>query len=169
MSVMIRTTLLHAGAHLWLILLTPGAIAAESAAMDAGAAGPSLTRQEATTADPATDAEPEAAPSPSVVYRWRNRHGELQYTDFEPEGIPSQRIELDPAAGWEGAPLLERAGAPGTAADTDDNCAAARAELAAAHDPSEPGGARDAAVARARGAVLERCQPAAFAPDAEPD
>ena len=31
---------------------------------------------------------------PGIYYRWIDQHGHVQYTDFEPLGTPSQRVEL---------------------------------------------------------------------------
>lgn len=47
----------------------------------------------------------------NAYYRWIDRQGRVQYTDFEPVGIPSQLVELDPdaAAAVASAPVLQGA------------------------------------------------------------
>jgi hypothetical protein len=59
------------------------------------------------SAGPATDV-PEG---PAVAYyRWIDSQGRVQYTDFEPVGVPAQRIPLAPPAS-DDAPAIASAGA----------------------------------------------------------
>lgn len=51
-----------------------------------------------------------APEGPAVAYyRWIDSQGRVQYTDFEPVGIPAQRIPLAPPAA-DDAPVIVRAG-----------------------------------------------------------
>ncbi|MGE0624580.1 MAG: DUF4124 domain-containing protein [Pseudomonadales bacterium] len=45
-----------------------------------------------------------------AYYRWIDRDGRVQYTDFEPVGVPAQRIPLTPPPA-EDAPVIAGAGA----------------------------------------------------------
>ena len=44
----------------------------------------------------------------TAYYRWIDASGRIQYTDFEPVGLPAERIPLEPAA--DDAPILSSAG-----------------------------------------------------------
>lgn len=73
---------LRAAAALWLICLVgqPAALAQETGTLTVG--------QETTVPE-----------GPAVAYyRWMDSRGRVQYTDFEPVGIPAQRIQLTPPA-----------------------------------------------------------------------
>ena len=103
-----------------------------------GFSGPAATAAELTNAS-AT----EAGVEPNVYYRWIDPQGRVQYTDFEPIGVPSQQVELNLAEEVEG-PMLERAGVsqPDAFHDQDDQilpiehigpCADARRQLTVLH------------------------------------
>lgn len=51
----------------------------------------------------------EAGPA-QAYYRWLDREGHIQYTDFEPVGVPSELIPLSPEPSAEDAPMLSSAG-----------------------------------------------------------
>lgn len=53
----------------------------------------------------AADADATAA-EVNAYYRWIDQHGRIQYTDFEPVGIPFERIELQPADAAPGTSML---------------------------------------------------------------
>ena len=85
----------------------------------------------------------------NVYYRWIDQQGRVQYTDFEPIGVPSQRVEVDPetaaVAAGESGPVLQSAEAewqPDPFHDQDQQilpiehigpCADARQQLAVLH------------------------------------
>ena len=46
---------------------------------------------------------------PRAYYRWIDADGRIQYTDFEPIGVPSELIPLTPADEDDDAPMLVRA------------------------------------------------------------
>ena len=48
-----------------------------------------------------------AAAEATALYRWIDSDGQVQYTDFEPDGVPSQRIETALENGDSEAPVLE--------------------------------------------------------------
>ena len=86
-------------------------------------------------------------PEESVYYRWIDSEGQVHYTDFEPVGVPSQRIPLHPETDVEDAPPLARAEEewpPDPFHDQDlqilpiehiGPCADARRQLAVLHAP----------------------------------
>jgi hypothetical protein len=94
-----------------------------------------LTNDSATTGENADNA----------YYRWIDRQGRVQYTDFEPVGIPSQRIELTEEDAGDTTLMLESAEVelrPDSFHDQDDQilpiehigpCADARQQLAVLH------------------------------------
>lgn len=45
-----------------------------------------------------------------AYYRWLDGAGHIQYTDFEPVGVPSELIPLSPETAYEDAPMLSGAG-----------------------------------------------------------
>lgn len=45
-----------------------------------------------------------------AYYRWLDGAGHIQYTDFEPVGVPSELIPLSPETANEDAPMLSSAG-----------------------------------------------------------
>ena len=88
------------------------------------------------------DGEPPAAPT--TYYRWVDRNGQVQYTDFEPEGIPSEPLDLTPDESNLPPGISVQTDSPGLdAVDRQDNqivpieqigpCGDARAQLALLH------------------------------------
>ena len=84
----------------------------------------------------------------TVFYRWIDQHGQVQYTDYEPAGVSSQRVEMQAAAGADSdldAPVLQRGEEvwqPDPFHDQDDQilpiehigpCANARQQLTVLH------------------------------------
>lgn len=71
------------------------------------AAAPSTT---AATGDPSVLTGSEAAQPPEgparAYYRWIDAAGRIQYTDFEPIGVPSELIPLTPPEADDDAPML---------------------------------------------------------------
>lgn len=88
----------------------------------------------------------EPAPGPATAYyRWIDGEGHIQYTDFEPVGVPSELVPLTPADDETDAPMLVSAGEdrqPDPFHDQDEQilpiehigpCADARRQLAVLH------------------------------------
>jgi hypothetical protein len=84
------------------------------------------------------------APVEGAYYRWIDASGRVQYSDFEPEGVSSERVELAPEPAEAGTMILEAAGEGASDAfrDQDDQilpiehigpCADARRHLAILH------------------------------------
>jgi hypothetical protein len=96
----------------------------------------------ALSAEPAAQAP---AAEENVYYRWIDDQGTVQYTDFEPVGVPSQRVDLDPVEDPDEINVLRAAEsewAPDAFHDQDDQilpiehigpCADARRQLAVLH------------------------------------
>ncbi len=139
-----------------------------------------------------------AAPPADAYYRWIDSQGRVQYTDFEPVGIPAQRIPLAPAAGPDEAPVLSPAGEQGQPDPFHDQdqqilpiehigpCADARQQLAVlyaplpvyrdqtgVHRPAWRGdayqGRRDYLDAETRTAAIESARNAVLAHCSDPD
>lgn len=66
----------------------------------------------ARAADPAVELTAAEAPAPeeNVYYRWIDERGQVQYTDFEPIGIPAERQVLEPESASGDEALLAPAG-----------------------------------------------------------
>ncbi len=82
----------------------------------------------------------------TVYYRWIDQNGRVQYTDFEPAGVPSQRVEMKSAAETDSETPILQAGEhdrkPDSFHDQDAQilpiehigpCANARQQLAVLH------------------------------------
>ena len=94
-----------------------------------------------------TQAAAEEAPvgPAKAYYRWIDRDGHIQYTDFEPVGVPSELVPLTPEDTVDDAPMLSGAGddwQPDPFHDQDQQilpiehigpCADARRQLAVLH------------------------------------
>lgn len=85
-----------------------------------------------------------AEPEQHVYYRWIDHAGSVHYTDFEPVGIPSQRLELDAPDDGEAINVIrsESDRTPDAFHDQDDQilpiehvgpCADARRQLTVLH------------------------------------
>jgi hypothetical protein len=104
----------------------------------------SLSAEAAEPSDPPVLANPQPAEGPAqAYYRWIDSGGRIQYTDFEPIGVPSELIPLTPPD--DDAPVLSGAEvgrAPDPFHDQDQQilpiehigpCAEARRQLAILH------------------------------------
>ena len=60
------------------------------------------------------DEAPQDSAAATVYYRWIGQQGGVRFTDFEPEGVPSVRVEPETERASEDAslPMLERARGP---------------------------------------------------------
>jgi len=60
------------------------------------------------------DATPQDSATTTVYYRWIDQQGGVRFTDFEPDGVPSVRVEpeTERAAEIANLPILERARDP---------------------------------------------------------
>ena len=90
--------------------------------------------------------EDAGTPDENVYYRWIDSDGQVQYTDFEPVGVPAQRISLDPGTDDDAPPLSRSEEDPQSDPFHDQDlqilpiehfgpCADARRQLAALHAP----------------------------------
>lgn len=69
-----------------------------------------VSYQAAAADEPAVLTNPETAEGPArAYYRWIDAGGRIQYTDFEPVGVPSELIPLVPADQNDDAPMLSSA------------------------------------------------------------
>lgn len=59
-------------------------------------------------AELSVESQPAAEGPATAYYRWIDGGGRIQYTDFEPVGVPSERIPLDPET--DDSPMLTSAG-----------------------------------------------------------